>query len=238
MYETNWVADQNRIMKEENFLAECFDQAFSLLQSNTNDLTNYPVYKEKVLEIAEEKLNKAFQLFHRCMIQGNNLAWTIAHKTLYARSYGWIRKKGITDDEQLTILFNESIERFYEKYTGSNLVFEHSTNLKSYFFRILELRILEHNRTAKRQQSFTLDSNEVRRIPFDRDVILDIVEEEENERIRRAIDQLSETERTILIGYYYEKSNLKEIADCLGKSEENIRVLKHRSLKKLSAILK
>ena len=182
-------------------------------------------------------MNIAFPFFLKFLLQNHDLAWASIHKILYSRCYGWIRKKGISDSEHINILFNESIERFYEKLINGKQQFNNAANLKSYFFRILELRILEYYRENKRHAHLELDNYETRKIPFEQDVIYNITNKEESKKIQVAIRRLSEIERAIIVGYYYENTNLKDIADELGKSEENIRVLKHRSLKKLMKVL-
>ena len=237
MYETDWVAEQKSIIKEDRFLSVCFDIVFKSIRTVEKSFDTYSDFKVWVLQHAEIEIRKAFTHFCNLLLIGDNRAWTLIHKVMLTRCIGWIRKKGISVPEQITMLFNESMERFCEKFCSGNLKFENASNLKSYFFKIMELRIMEFHRDVKRNTYQDLDNRELRKVPFDQDVINEITRNEENENIRIAIKQLSETERTIILGYYYEKISLKEIADDLGKSEENIRVLKHRSLKKLMKIL-
>jgi RNA polymerase sigma factor (sigma-70 family) len=237
MYETDWVARKNIVIKEEHFLSECFNIIFKSIQTGENSFQSYSDFKDWILYKTQIEMQKAFTHFYNLLLHGDNVAWSLIQNVMLSRCLGWIRKKGITGQEQITMLFNESIERFYEKFSSGSLKFENASKLKSYFFRILELRIMEHYRETKRHAWQELDSSKLQKVPFDQDIINDITHNEESEKIRIAIKKLSETERSIIVGYYYEKISLKEIADDLGKSEENIRVLKHRSLKKLMKIL-
>ncbi len=237
MYETDWVAENKIVIKEEQFLSQCFNLCFDVIQHDVTIFNSYADFKSHVLKIAEKHLHRAFLLFYNLLLSLDDKAWTITHKVLYTRSYSWIKKKGISDHEQIKVVFNEGMARLYEKLVGVKLKFDHAAKLKSYFFRILELLILEYYRESKRYSFQELDKHEIKKIPFDQNIIHDLINEEEHQKLRQAVKKLSETERIIILGYYYEKTTLKEIANNLGKSEENIRVLKHRSLKKLMEIL-
>lgn len=237
MYEIDWIADENGLIKNEGFLLNCCDACFIEINDKKHSLWTYSEFKKMVLRIAEKIMETAFQLFLKFLKNGSNKAWTIARKILYVRTYGWMKKRGINNDYQIKVLFSESMERFYEAYTKKDLTFGNASGLKSYFFRIAELRMLEYHRENKKHSFLDLEDSPTKNLAFEDDIISDIEKEEDSKKVRNAIRKLSETEQSIIIGHYYEKNSLRDIAQELNKSEENIRVIKHRTLKKLMAIL-
>ena len=237
MFEIDWIANEKGLIKNEGFLLACCDDCCKEIKDEKYNSGTYTEFKDMVLGIAERIMKTGFQFFLKFLKYGNNNTWTIAHKILYARSYGWMKKKGIDNDYHIKVLFSESMERFYEAYTKKDLAFDNASGLKSYLFRILELRMLEFHRENKKNSFLELEDNETQKLAFDGDIISDIEKEEDNKKVREAISQLSDTEQSIIIGHYYEKNSLKNISKELNKSDENIRVIKHRTLKKLMSIL-
>lgn len=53
------------------------------------------------------------------------------------------------------------------------------------------------------------------------------------ERLARCLDGLSERERTVLVMTFYEDKQAAEVADALGLSAGNVRVIRHRGLERL-----
>lgn len=65
-----------------------------------------------------------------------------------------------------------------------------------------------------------------------------IEDEERHETIKTALSRLSETDSTIVSLYYYEEMSVKEIAEIVGLSKQNVKIKLHRSRKKLYLELK
>lgn len=57
------------------------------------------------------------------------------------------------------------------------------------------------------------------------------------QKLHIALKKLKENHHQILILRFWEQKKLKEIGDIMGKSEQNIKVIIHRSLKKLKTYL-
>lgn len=53
------------------------------------------------------------------------------------------------------------------------------------------------------------------------------------QRLRDGLQTLSERERTVLLLSFYQEQSAKEIADALGMTEGNVRVLRHRAVGRL-----
>ena len=61
----------------------------------------------------------------------------------------------------------------------------------------------------------------------DRDIILN-----------KALNQLKEDERSVITLFYFHESSIREVCDITGFTESNVKILLHRSRKKLLGILK
>jgi RNA polymerase sigma-70 factor (ECF subfamily) len=55
----------------------------------------------------------------------------------------------------------------------------------------------------------------------------------DHERVARCLDRLSERERAVLVMTFYEEKQADEVADSLGVSAGNVRVIRHRGLEHL-----
>ncbi|WP_046745307.1 RNA polymerase sigma factor [Kordia zhangzhouensis] len=62
--------------------------------------------------------------------------------------------------------------------------------------------------------------------------------EEKKQTIEKALAKLPEDERVLLTLFYFEELSLKEVAEIVGVSYENVKIKLHRSRKKLYHILK
>ncbi len=52
-------------------------------------------------------------------------------------------------------------------------------------------------------------------------------------QLARCVQALSERERTVVMMVFYDEHTARQTADCLGTSEANVRVIRHRALKHL-----
>ena len=60
---------------------------------------------------------------------------------------------------------------------------------------------------------------------------------EDQQRVQRAILQLAETGRAVVVLYYMEEWNCRQIGEALGMTESNVKVTLHRSRERLRALL-
>ena len=58
-------------------------------------------------------------------------------------------------------------------------------------------------------------------------------ENDDTEKLIKAIDQLDDTEKNIILLFYYAEKSIKEISQITGFSSANVKVILHRSRKKL-----
>ena len=115
----------------------------------------------------------------------------------------------------------------------NKLDFTASKNLKSYVFKIAELKIMEMNRENKRHEKISNSE-----LPEDFFLPDEVYDEELDLKLERLILLLEIHEHEILISNYFHNENLKTIALRLGISEENCRVIKFRALKKLRVLVR
>jgi len=111
--------------------------------------------------------------------------------------------------------------------------------LKALLYKIARTTIIDYYRKKSNQINFSIDNEENK---------FDIVDEkqniEENFQIKHDIDfvqaklqELKDEYREIILMRYINELSIEEIADQLGKSKGNIRVLTHRALKALSDLV-
>lgn len=90
------------------------------------------------------------------------------------------------------------------------------------------------NSRRKRKRLTALDEN----ITDERDRVLGKIVKDENYRsLYRAIDLLPENLKEVILLFYFEELKINEIADMLGKSENNVKVMLYRGREQIKQIL-
>lgn len=174
----------------------------------------------------------------------------------------WLLYKVVTkrDSEAFGILYNTYIERIYRFVyfkLGSKEEAEDATN--DIFLRVWRYLTLD---THKRVQSFSgllyftarnviidiyrekakrptinIDEPGVLEIKQDSSLLEEIDLKSSNLRVEKHLRRLKQEYQEIIILRYIEELSVSEIATMLGKKQINVRVILHRALKKLKALM-
>jgi RNA polymerase sigma factor (sigma-70 family) len=231
--EITWLAKNKQIMRIE-------DISDNLLLNVATQLTagffnDYKSLRQFITSQLESALKDGFREFYDMLCEGSNQAWENLSLTLKIRSLPWFYNRKIKDNVLINDAYNDSMTLMYEKLSTGELKFTDAIALKSYYFRILEYKIMEYRRSQSSHVEFAemADNTDLVYEPC-----LPIVTEETNKIIAHAIDRLDEVDKDIITSYYFYGERLNVIAARTGLSEENVRVKKHRALGFLMKILK
>ena len=91
----------------------------------------------------------------------------------------------------------------------------------------------------KKQELLYIEENTINKVPDDvADSVLARAEDEEQvDRLSRAIDQLNGEEKALITLFYYEEKSLEEIGEVLKISISNVKVRLHRTRKKICVLM-
>jgi len=101
----------------------------------------------------------------------------------------------------------------------------------SWLYRIAQNAVVDHYRTKKAH--LDINSSTARNAiveHFSSDSVEDKIA---IQKVYRALEALTETERNVIIMRFVEELSVKEVAEALEKSQSSIRVTQYRGLKKL-----
>jgi RNA polymerase sigma factor (sigma-70 family) len=175
-----------------------------------------------------------FQRFILRLKSKDNRAWEKLRFLLKRLVTYWLVEKGMNNDEARWI-YNDCLTVLFEHIEECE--FENFKKLKSYFLAIVDRKVKEAKRKKRNPRFVDLENSPFIRCP------IKVWNEEMAETIEQrlyieyVLNHLKEVEKTILFKYFYEASRLKEIAQELGTSEENCRIIKFRALKKLKFLI-
>lgn len=115
---------------------------------------------------------------------------------------------------------------------------------RSFLYRILNNLIIDEYRKRKSQSLDAMLENEETSTAVEAEYLRDEVDVEEEAMIRfdsaralKALEELGEAHKTVLVLRYIDGLSPKEIAESIGESENTISVRIHRGIKKLRSIL-
>ncbi|MBQ8663007.1 MAG: RNA polymerase sigma factor [Eubacterium sp.] len=108
-------------------------------------------------------------------------------------------------------------------------------NVRAWLYMVA--RNLYYNYAARRKHQTPLE--EWHEVPSElKDEVLEqMLQDEQRMRLHRALEQLSETRREVLVLQYFGGFSQKEIASMMQLSPENVRVLGHRAKKDLKRLM-
>ncbi len=105
-------------------------------------------------------------------------------------------------------------------------------NFKAWLLTVCRNMFLNSRR--KRKRLTALDEN----IADERDRVLGKIVKDENYRsLYRAIELLPDNLKEVILLFYFEELKINEIADMLGKSENNVKVMLYRGREQIKQIL-
>lgn len=110
-------------------------------------------------------------------------------------------------------------------------------NLKAFLYKVAKNLIIDYRRKKK---STSLDAITETGIDFkgEEDIVENITHEADKEFIVKQLDKLEEKDKDILTMRYVNEMSIKEIADILDMTTNNVSVKIHRAVEKMKDILK
>lgn len=166
--------------------------------------------------------------------KGNASAFGALYDHYIAQIYRFIylRVSGREEAEDLTHEVFLSAWRNIPSYKHKGFPFS------SWLYQIARNKVIDHFRTRKTTFPIEevierdLDIPALLNTEEDLDIVLDL------EKIRLAMQSLTEEQQSIIIMRFVEDMAPKEIAEVLGKSEGSVRLMQHRAINNLKAILR
>jgi RNA polymerase sigma factor (sigma-70 family) len=232
--ELEWIANENGLIDKlifYNDLLECFIKEIEL---NDNAFDLFIDYKAFIISKSEDKIKSVFNNFYELIVRKDKKVWLKFDEILKLRVKMWLIKKGISIDD-IGQLYQDAQTVFIEKIGKGGLSFENSRFLKSYMFKIIQLKILEIRRNKISIQFAESLDYAVENVDIYDHYMTDIDKDVLKQQL---FNQLNEQEKSILIDVYFKGEKLKEIANKLNMSEVYCRVTKHRALAKLEGTAK
>ncbi|MBX4197732.1 RNA polymerase sigma factor [Candidatus Parcubacteria bacterium] len=106
-------------------------------------------------------------------------------------------------------------------------------SILSWLYKIAHNSVLDHYRTTRHQD----DIDDCYDLSDDTDVVGELDNAEEVERVKKYLHALTPLERDIVIMRVWQELSYKEIADIIGKTEANSKMIFSRTLKKLRTLM-
>ena len=234
LIEMLWISDGTSIPKNKT---QFFDEIFRSLREKFHEslpqFENFKKLKDFILTLSSSYINNGFRKFMLLLPQNNDRAWWRLDKDLKTKMIYWLvseKRSNLSEAEQV---YYDALEIFTQAFHQKKLDFPTSKNLKSYIFRIAELKMLEMDREKHRQEKIS-------NFDIHKDIFLveELYDEELDLKIESLLQRLEKQEHEILFSNYFHNENLNVIACRLGITEENCRVIKFRALKKMRTMVK
>lgn len=151
------------------------------------------------------------------------------YERYYARIYRYVfhRVGNSVDAEDVTaVVFMKALEALPSYQSRRN-------GFAPWIFRIARNAVVDHYRRRRKQSSFDELDGEAR----EGDPIVNALGNERREELRMLVRHLSAEQRDVILMRYAADLSFGEIAATLKKKEPAIRMLLHRGLKKLKAVM-
>ncbi|HEX8919808.1 MAG TPA: RNA polymerase sigma factor [Chloroflexota bacterium] len=151
------------------------------------------------------------------------------YERYYARVYRYIyhRLGSVHDAEDLTaVVFMKALEALPTYRTGRN-------GFAPWVFRITRNAVVDHYRRQRKQAPLDELSHE----SADSDPVGDVLEREQQIELRTLVECLSPEQRDVVLMRYAADLSFSEIAATLSKNEAAVRMLLHRGLRKMKAVM-
>lgn len=234
LIEMLWVSDGISIPKDKT---QFYDEIFRLIREKFNEslpqFRNFKEFKEFILALSTSYIHDGFRNFMLLLPRNHERAWWRLDKDLKSKVVYWlisVKRSNLLEAEQV---YYDALVVFTQAVNQKKLDFPESKNLKSYIFRIAELKMMEMDREKHKQEN--ISNSEIYK---NLSLVDELYDEEIDLKIEGLMLSLETQEREILFSNFFHNENLKVIASRLGITEENCRVIKFRALKKMRKWLK
>lgn len=147
----------------------------------------------------------------------------------YARVYRYIyhRLGNTADAEDITALvFMKALEALPSYQPGRN-------GFAPWLFRITRNAVVDHYRRQRKQYSI----DELAHHSGEADPVWDVLNEERKEHVHSLLNHVSPEQRDVILMRYAADLSFAEIAAAVQKNEAAVRMLLHRGLRKMKAVL-
>lgn len=240
MLELNWASSPAKeVLKFDLWFDELFSKFKDEFENYSSEIRDFDDLKNVLMKLVYKRINELFQEFCKALVLKNEKTWVTLNHNLHQRMIFWIVRESKLNNDDAKLVYQEGLSLFFEKMTSSRLTFNTSRNLKSYLIRIFEYKVKELKRSKLKHSNYIaidnysgIDNLLSGKLP-DNDPGDDIVQ-----LIMEQIQKLDTIEKQILINSIYKNEKLKSIAQNLGISVENCRVIKFRALNKIKVNLK
>lgn len=155
-----------------------------------------------------------------------------AYQTLYVRHLDAIyryfffqtKDKFLAEDlgQEVFIKIWKSIDKYDEK-KGA---------FTSWMYRIAHNLLVDYYRGKK-----TLTLKEGLEASYTEDWLEKLDRSEKIQNVKKALENVSADYKEVIILRFFEDQSVEEVSQIVGKSEENVRVIQHRAIRKLREIL-
>jgi RNA polymerase sigma factor (sigma-70 family) len=225
-----WIANANKKYKVKELFDALLSDLLQAIKNNESFISSFADYKDFIITKSKEKITFLFKNFYNLLQERDKQTWLKFDQVLKNRVCFWLFKKGITKNDVIESLYQEAQSIFVQNMANGKLVFEDSRFLKSYIFKIINLKLFDYYREAKNNQSIEPIEKVMGYSDNYNQCILDLDKTTIKEKL---LGNLNKLETKILTDVFFNDEKLKDIAKKLDISEANCRVIKHRALAKL-----
>lgn len=234
--ELRWMASCGKCV-QHFFIVKTIIEKYLENFTQNKDNPSFVKFRDYALKEFSDHIRIGFMEFVELLRQKNQQAWKIIYEDLQNRSAAWFYKKNHSLNGEDHSVFTLSVEIFYSKFIDNGIFFSDSVEFKSYFFRILENKVLEALKDPYPKHSVPIDDAGIK-VFVHPDTESSFSDDERGKILTTALNRLNHDENHILSEYYFGEKSLKEIAQETNQTEENVRIKKFRALKKLNVYFK
>ena len=120
-------------------------------------------------------------------------------------------------------------------YIQNNNLKDYKT-LKALLYKIARNTVIDHYRKNSKINNQSLEDAATELVDTKQDLVENLATKEDVESLLKKIDELKDEYRDVLILRYVNELNVAEIAEVVGKSKGNVRVIVYRATKALREI--
>lgn len=187
----------------------------------------------KILSIPNRKKRYTDQeLFQGLKTNGRD-AIKYLYRELYPKASRLLQKLGAKEEEAEDV-FQESMVALWKNIQQGSYTLNDKVKMSSYFLEICKRRWWEKTRSQKKQFNISIDEMVVS------DTMPNILDQwlkrEEQEKFQQLYEKLGDRCQDILRRFYYEKENMKQIAQVFSLTEASARNEKYRCMQRLKTI--